>query len=218
MLHIFIYTRSVSSMMNGEEKNVMLRVDDMVITDNEMEIPDNIFDSNDEDDEFESKKDKKRIHCIKTDGKGWQCRNKPKDGHTLCENHLSLSKPHSKKSDKATAVGTGIRKGRGRAAKKGSSSGPNPYEFYYYSGFGPLWGKRRGDRGSEGKKMEGKAVDNGYRNDKTTSSSLQIGNGRFDYVDDDDEDDDDDDDDRDGDSGKKRMRKPVKARSLKSLM
>ncbi|GLT62460.1 hypothetical protein SLA2020_350990 [Shorea laevis] len=51
----------------------------------------------------------------------------------------------------AAAAAAGARRARARAAnsKKGSSSS-NPYEFYYYSGFGPLWGRKRGDRGGGG--------------------------------------------------------------------
>jgi hypothetical protein len=102
----------------------------------------------------------------------------------------------------------------------------NPYEFYYYSGFGPLWARKRGDRGlggaadasksNEAAKLVDSMTINTTRS-STPSSSSQIDNNNddFDYVDDDD---DDDEDDANGDSGKKRMRKPVKARSLKSLM
>jgi hypothetical protein len=84
-----------------------------------------------------------------------------------------------------------------------------------------LWGKRRGDRDAVNKN-EDKDVDNGTIIDSMTqnttpfSSSSPIENNRqFDYVE---EEEDDDDDDKEEDSGKKRMRKPVKARSLKSFM
>ncbi|KAJ0110382.1 hypothetical protein Patl1_00481 [Pistacia atlantica] len=199
---------SVASMMDGEEKAVMFKVEDMIIDDNGME-------DNEEtkmEDKFGFEKEYKTLYCIKTDGKGWQCRNEAKDGYTMCDHHLSLTKSYgnntssfSKKPDKGIAV----RRGRARA-KKGSSSSSNPYEFYYYSGFGPLWGKRRGDKVNEGKKVEDREVEDMNQQSKTPSSS-QIED--IDFVDD-----EDDEDDENGDSGKKRMRKPVKARSLKSLM
>lgn len=216
------YTRSVASMMDGEEKAVMFKVDEMVIDDNEMEMLDNY--SNDEikieeEDEFGLDKEYKTVYCLKTDGKGWQCRNEARHGHSLCDHHLSLLKSYSssssithsvKKSDKAMAFVAGSRRGRVRTSKKGSSSS-NPYEFYYYSGFGPSWGKRRGDKVIEEKRCELKGDESILVNDKTPSSS-QIDNEEFDFVDDDDE------EEENGDSGKKRTRKPVKARSLKSLM
>ncbi|KAL5859664.1 hypothetical protein ACOSQ4_000960 [Xanthoceras sorbifolium] len=219
---------SVASMMDGEDKAVMFKVDDMVIDDNDIEESDKMFDNNERlqiEDDFSFDKEDKPLHCIKTDGKGWHCRNELRDGHNLCDHHLSLLKSYNttinnspKKLDKAVAVGTSGRRGRARAAKKGSSSASNPYEFYYYSGFGPLWGKRRGERVSQGKKMlEIKEVENNsYANDKTPQSfSSLTDNGGFDYIDDE----DDEEDEENGDSTcKKRTRKPVKARSLKSLM
>ncbi|GLT46580.1 hypothetical protein SLA2020_203240 [Shorea laevis] len=124
------------------------------------------------------------------------------------------------------------RRGRPRSVKKGSSSAnSNPYEFYYYSGFGPLWGKRRGERGGGGgevSKNDTKEVDdtkeidehngttNTHQNNTSSSSSSQI-NGNteeFDFMDDEDEEEYEEEDD----GKRKRMRKPVKARSLKSLM
>ncbi|XP_039021332.1 uncharacterized protein LOC120153447 [Hibiscus syriacus] len=117
---------------------------------------------------------------------------------------------------------TGSRRGRARASRKDSFSTPNPYEFYYYSGFGPSWVKKRRD-GDEGKginknQIEPKEVENNIcvitsQNNSALLSSSQIDdNEEYDYVDEEEE------DDENGDSGKKRMRKPIKARSLKSLM
>ncbi|GMI85914.1 MATERNAL EFFECT EMBRYO ARREST 46, EMBRYO SAC DEVELOPMENT ARREST 8 [Hibiscus trionum] len=109
--------------------------------------------------------------------------------------------------------------GSRRASGKGPSSASNPYEFYYYSGFGPSWGKkRRGGgkvKGINKNHMEPKEVEiNGSvitaQNNSALSYSSQIDdNEEFDYVDEGEEEED---------SGKKRMRKPIKARSLKSLM
>ncbi|KHN26945.1 hypothetical protein glysoja_031022 [Glycine soja] len=119
----------------------------------------------------------------------------------------------------------------------GAVESSNPYEFYYYSGFGPLWGKRRGDRnGGEGSKNSSVGVENstmveskngvGGADDGINDNvaSVEVGpsvsemehEGIIDYVDDDEE--EEGEEEGVDDSGKKRMRKPVKARSLKSLM
>lgn len=195
------------------------------------------------------------IHCQKNDGKGWQCKKEAKEGHTFCEHHLTLLRSYSNNNNNAVASSSCINqlssssisskkaqtlahrrtRGSSRSGKKTgtNSNSKNPYEFYYYSGFGPLWGRKRGDRNGNEKRNEngtGSIVvddddddDDKEGNDAETtprSSSSQMGNEGFHYVDEDDGDDDDEDDDdgSGGDSGKKRMRKPVKARSLKSLM
>ncbi|PON68065.1 WRC domain containing protein [Parasponia andersonii] len=144
------------------------------------------------------------------------------------------------KSAAAAAVeATPARRTRGRAAaaasKKGSTtSNNNPYEFYYYSGFGPLWGRKRGERAeiraaavaeadvaaatrenSGGGSSSHSTPPSSSNTTMTTTASRLIDNQEFDYVDDEDE---DADIGSGADSGKKRMRKPVKARSLKSLM
>lgn len=117
---------------------------------------------------------------------------------------------------KTKALATNRRRARA-VNKKGSSSSlsANPYEFYYYSGFGPLWGKRRGERvrdDKDDKKM--KQIEN---DDEKIAPMVVEGvyeqDDEYDVVDDDDE------EEMSGDCMvKKRMRKPVKARSLKSLM
>ncbi|XP_059637685.1 uncharacterized protein LOC132279665 [Cornus florida] len=158
------------------------------------------------------------IMCCKSDGKGWQCRRVAKEGHSLCEHHWaqlrnysSLAHPGSKKSDKASEKGAAIR--RRPRTKKASVS--NPHEFYYYSGFGPRWGKKRGNTvevanvSSDTKLVVEPEI-------TTASSSHQIDDEVFDYIEEDDDDDDDEDENRG--IGKKRGRKPIKARSLKSLM
>ncbi|XP_012083342.1 uncharacterized protein LOC105642953 isoform X2 [Jatropha curcas] len=235
---------SVASLMEDAEDKAAMTVDNMIIDDNyEMERiaeKKRVFDDYQEmkiGSEFKLKKGGKLHCCNKTDGKGWHCKNETKEGHSICDHHFILLKsynnvsnscislptsPSTKKQEKVNLAGG--RRGRGKAAKKGSSSTSNPYEFYYYSGFGPLWGKRRGgDKFGEGNKNESKeseinGMDIGPRNttpSPTTCSSIEH-HEEFDFVD---EDDDDEEDSENGDSGaKKRMRKPVKARSLKSLM
>ncbi|KAG8653533.1 uncharacterized protein LOC110616140 isoform X2 [Manihot esculenta] len=227
---------SVASLMEDAEDKaaIKMRVDNMVIDDNyEMEgIAEkkkrvlNDYEEMKMVNEFKFKK-----CCNKTDGKGWHCKNEPREGHSMCDHHLNVTccvglptSPSSKKQDKGIA-GAGGRRGRAKATKKGSSSNSNPYEFYYYSGFGPLWGKRRGDRGEGNKGGDKEIESNGIisvadistpQNTTSCVAPSPIEDLEdFDYVD---EDDDDEEDNQNSDSRKKRVRKPVKARSLKSLM
>ncbi|KAG6725462.1 hypothetical protein I3842_02G033400 [Carya illinoinensis] len=229
---------SVASMMNA----VAAKAEYMVVSDNHIvEKQAKMFDHSEERsrswNEFGSEKLRlgagRSSCCQKTDGKGWQCRNESKEGQSFCDRHLSHLRSYNnnynigslRRGPEAAAV-AGARRARGRAGKKGSSS--NPYEFYYYSGFGPLWGRKRGDKRSGGNKKDieaAKLVDNNgaatnittAQRDQGTPSSSQLDNGEdFDYVDE--EDDEDEGAAANNDSGKKRMRKPVKARSLKSLM
>ncbi|KAL4351832.1 hypothetical protein GQ457_06G031900 [Hibiscus cannabinus] len=185
---------SVASMMGNEDKSIM-KVEGMVIDDDDgMKIGDQF-------------------------GFRTQCEAEEKESRQDCS---LKSRSHDNGNNPSNNVGT--RRGRAQAAKKGSSSASNPYEFYYYSGFGPSWGRRRG--GSEMRKnmiIEGKDVENNIsavtaQNNNTTSSSSS---SQFDNIEEidfvDDEDDEEDDENVDS-GGKKRMRKPVKARSLKSLM
>ncbi|KAG5622142.1 hypothetical protein H5410_007360 [Solanum commersonii] len=155
--------------------------------------------------------------CVKNDGKGWQCSRESKRGHNLCEHHFAqvLKKQYSSSNNESahstttsTAAGavaaaetTQSSRGRPHRPKKSSSS-----EFYYYSGFGPLWGKKRGSS-STGKSTQG-----------AQSSSSQMDNEGFDYIEDDEGDNDDDEEIENSKLKIKRTRKPIKARSLKSLM
>ncbi|CBI40435.3 hypothetical protein VitviT2T_023841 [Vitis vinifera] len=173
-------------------------------------------------DEIASTKNKTILFCNKSDGKGWQCRKAAKEGHALCEHHLaqlrsynSSNQSSSRKLDKP-ADRPSVRR-RGRGLKKPPS---NPNEYYYYSGFGPLWGKKRGGSKPESNRNE-------LKTESPPSYSSQIDSPddpdqkieEEHHHDDDDEDDDDMvDEEENGESAKKRNRKPVKARSLKSLM
>ncbi|XP_028769315.1 growth-regulating factor 3-like [Neltuma alba] len=251
---------SVASMMDADDQTKPFpKIEDMavVVHDNEAKVLEDIDEGR--------IADETTSFCLKTDGKNWHCKNEAKQGQSFCEHHLSLLRSYnnnnsvsynhnntssSKKAAAAAAAAAvasaaGARRGKARAAKRASSSSSssaasNPYEFYYYSGFGPLWGKRRGDRNGEGsnnhrsKNEQLKGVENSTiteaeeANEETTqntsspsrsSSSSQMDNEEFDYgMDDDEEDEEDEEEGANGDSGKKRMRKPVKARSLKSLM
>ncbi|KAK8639701.1 hypothetical protein V6N13_138072 [Hibiscus sabdariffa] len=133
--------------------------------------------------------------------------------------------PRKKAAENYENQPTGTRRGRARTSRRGSSSASNPYEFYYYSGFGPSWGKkRRGGykvKGIGRNHFEPKEVENNgsvitAQNNSALSSSQIDDSEEFDYVEEEEE--EEEDDDENGDSGKKRTRKPIKARSLKSLM
>lgn len=185
--------------------------------------------------------------------KGWPCMNEVRQGQSFCEQHLSYSllTPHHHTSKKPqaqaqpSAPGTRRGKPRGAAGKKaaaGAGASSNPYEFYYYSGFGPSWSKRRGDRNGGGEGSKNNSV--GVENSTMVESENVVGGGADDVVDDingnvasvevvpsvsemehdgiidyvDDDEEEEGEEEGVDDSGKKRMRKPVKARSLKSLM
>ncbi|CAN0889997.1 hypothetical protein LINGRAHAP2_LOCUS16223 [Linum grandiflorum] len=140
-----------------------------------------------------------------------------------------------------TASSAARRGGKAKAAKKratpASTSSSNPYEFYYYSGFGPRWGKqRRADRGDGrggGGNLDGRdqvitgsaemngggsPAASGLSRGNSSSPSMEV----LDFLDEDYDDDEDEEEEEEEEIGvdcrKKRMRKPVKARSLKSLM
>ncbi|KAL0459370.1 UNVERIFIED_CONTAM: hypothetical protein Slati_0564200 [Sesamum latifolium] len=174
-------------------------------------------------------KNQQIILCCKTDGKSWQCKREAAKGNSLCEHHLSLVKNynslahHAAKKSEKPAPPESRRRPR---PKKASSSSSNPYEFYYYSGFGPRWGKKRGDQSTNcknnGNCIVPKVVDD-HEHEREVSRRVDDNGDEFDYVeyedDDEEEDEDEDDEERKGNGNeKKRMRKRIKARSLKSLM
>lgn len=153
--------------------------------------------------------------CKKTNGKRWRCTRATKEGHYFCDYH---SKPRRHSTNNYTAVSTVERAGpavtevtkrRGRPPKKAGTqtTTTKSNQFYYYSGFGPLWGKHRNERGPGGWESP-PAETEGVSSPPRPTSSLQIDGEEI-----------DDEDEVSGDSvGRKRVRKPVKARSLKSLM
>ncbi|CAH8334519.1 unnamed protein product [Eruca vesicaria subsp. sativa] len=132
-------------------------------------------------------------------------------------------------------------RGSGKKAQASSTtaaaSNNNPYEFYYYSGFGPRWGRKRG--GGSGDEEKIVLTDNkngGCEDNKKSNSSgeesyktaaFEHGSSSFDGFEFMEEDYDDVVDQSIGGHAKKlkstvkkmkRGRKPVKERSLKSLM
>ncbi|XP_045788107.1 uncharacterized protein LOC123883374 [Trifolium pratense] len=131
-------------------------------------------------------------------------------------------------------VGPGPRRGRGRPKKSAAgSSSSNNNEFYYYSGFGPLWAKRRSD------KFEGEGEEDDSNKSVVTLGGTNNNDDKINVVNHDynnnvgvefgcsvdvnvvpciSDEEDYYDDYCDNENGKRRMRKPVKERSLKSLM
>ncbi|GFY92516.1 hypothetical protein Acr_08g0009120 [Actinidia rufa] len=163
--------------------------------------------------------DMEKVICCKTDGKAWKCKKETSRGHPLCEHHLaqirtynSLAHPLSGKKSVAAPEKAAASTRRPRLKKSGSNSNlnPNPQEFYYYSGFGPRWGKKRGSNNpvNNNNKVRLQEFEEGAA---PSSSSSQIDHDLCDYV-------EDDYDEEEDEFGKKRGRKPIKARSLKSLM
>ncbi|KAL3536798.1 hypothetical protein ACH5RR_000164 [Cinchona calisaya] len=151
------------------------------------------------------------IFCCNIDEKGKQCKMLAKNGQSQVKKSESRRRPRPKKPASS------------------SSSSSNPYEFYYYSGFGPPWGKRRGVRAStaaaikEAKEDEDEELRFSTSPQSSSDKNIveinsQIDKDGLDYVEEDEEDDDEDDKNENNGLGRKRCRKPIKARSLKSLM
>ncbi|XP_073042369.1 uncharacterized protein [Primulina eburnea] len=148
------------------------------------------------------------IMCCKTDGKSWKCRRQAAEGNSLCEHHLSMVRSYSSSSHTTTKysskpVAEGRR--RPRIKKPAAPSSSNPYVFYYYSGFGPRWGKKRGEHGTNSN--AGETAENLDRGHYIEPSNLSETDEEFEF--------EEEDEDQ---NKKKRSRKKVKARSLKSLI
>lgn len=156
-----------------------------------------------EEDEEEVKLEEDVNYCSKTDENGnWICGLEAKEGETFCEFHLRsyialtphVGHPVAKKSTAKSGKNTGAKKAKIEE---------NPYHsFNYYSGFGPNWGKRRAAR-ELGKTIEVVATPSSSNGTEDLSVF---------------EDEEEDDDEKSGVNGTKRVRKRIKARSLKSLM
>ncbi|XP_022879056.1 uncharacterized protein LOC111396780 isoform X2 [Olea europaea var. sylvestris] len=166
------------------------------------------------------KKDREIIFCCKTDGKGWKCKREAAEGNSLCKHHLSLVRnynnwapPAAKKVDKVAADSHRCP----RARKVGLTS--NPHEFYYYSGFGPRWGKKRGEKNQISNSRDAsKNID--QRHEMAQSSMSQIDIEESDIEDEIEYEEEEEEENSESESRRKRKRarKPIKARSLKSLM
>ncbi|TYI69628.1 hypothetical protein E1A91_D08G165700v1 [Gossypium mustelinum] len=191
--------------MVGSQEQAIMKVGGMII------------DDNGDNDEI---KTAKKTQCQEEEALLQSSNNNSSSSSSDGGNNMNPTSLTSKKADNQL---TRSRRGsRARTSRRGgSSSASNLNDFYYYSGFGPSWGKRRhgSDKESEISKNLVEVENNDSvttaQNNSTLSSSSQIDdNEEFDYV----EEEEEEEDDENEYSGEKRTRKPIKARSLKSLM
>ncbi|KAI3681789.1 hypothetical protein L6452_36594 [Arctium lappa] len=154
------------------------------------------------------------VMCGKTDDNGWQCGRLVKNGDTICDHHVNELRDQAVwTSKKSRAVNASSRPRQNN--KRASTS---PYEFYYYTGFGPSWGKKRGSTATTSNTYNEMISDDDMDIRKEMEKRFEpdvseIGPTKMELT--------YDDDNKKGKSGiigKKRGRKPIKARSLKSLM
>ncbi|KAG9441437.1 hypothetical protein H6P81_017291 [Aristolochia fimbriata] len=87
------------------------------------------------------------IRCRRSGSRGWKCWREAKLGHSFCEHHLSLTHNRSALREYSDPVaGSADRRTRERKPPPLPSS---VVDFYFYSGFGPRWRKRRGTQLAE---------------------------------------------------------------------
>ncbi|RRT50692.1 hypothetical protein B296_00040807 [Ensete ventricosum] len=153
--------------------------------------------------------------CKKSDGEGWHWKRLAHHPHSLCNYHLaklrfySCSHGHGKASESSKEGHGDV----GRRKKKTEVAGADSSFYYYYSGFGPWRGKTRGSSSDNG---EGCSYPAAEEEEVETPMAGE---------DEDSEDDDHDNSGRDGNDGReegrsyrRKGRKRMKARSLKSLL
>jgi len=80
-------------------------------------------------------------YCKKNDGKGWHCKRPAQLPHSFCSYHLAQTRAYSSShrastTDHASEAAT--------AAETRAEGGDSDNLYYYYDGFGPWQGKRRG--------------------------------------------------------------------------
>ncbi|XP_057980418.1 uncharacterized protein LOC131166127 [Malania oleifera] len=156
--------------------------------------------------------------CSRSDGRGWHCNREAKQGHTLCEHHLAQLRSYTTKGAAAVAHSAVAAASCPRRNRKKPLISTNPHEFYYYSGFGPWWGKKRGGS-TNGESNKTAALEAATGTAAFSSSRIDQSGDKteeLDFVVD-----NYNDGDREGNGNgaeRKRTRKPVKVRSLKSLM
>ncbi|KAH0463146.1 hypothetical protein IEQ34_007728 [Dendrobium chrysotoxum] len=172
--------------------------------------------------EMESSGSDAMIKCKKTDGKGWHCKRLAQSPHSLCSYHLTQLRSYRTRFDDQVSGDH-----RKKYAFSVDSGGSASNYYYYYSILGPWWGKRRGpvNESSEGNEENG--ISSKDCNGKSADSEAAVD---VDTVDEEEEVEEEEDY---GESYgnvpymkkkktkrmiKRKGRKPVKARSLKSLL
>ncbi|KAJ4956761.1 hypothetical protein NE237_013544 [Protea cynaroides] len=126
----------------------------------------------------------------KTDGKGWwKCKKEGKRGYSLYDHHNTQLKSYYIKNKNNYLSGRGLKSNGKRSSSKMPTS-----NYYYYIGFGPEW-RGKGRVQSEKRYMDVNSVFSSSSSDDTAGED-------------------------DGNVGKKKKkaRKPVRTRSLKSLL
>ncbi|KAI0513937.1 hypothetical protein KFK09_009969 [Dendrobium nobile] len=172
--------------------------------------------------EMESSGSGAMIKCKKTDGKGWHCKRLAQSPHSLCSYHLTQLRSYRTRFDDQVSGDH-----RKKYAFSVDSGGSASNYYYYYSILGPWWGKRRGPvtESSEGNEENG--ISSKDCNVKSADSEAAVD---VNAVEEEEEDDDEDYGESFGNVTylqkkkktkrmiKRKGRKPVKARSLKSLL
>lgn len=168
----------------------------------------------------EEERENKPIFCSKTVGEGnWECGSEAKEGHSLCEFHLAHLENYNNSGNPVSKKSAKLAKNRLAHWAKKSKSESNPYEIYYYSGFGPRWGKKRGaEKQAEPAKVVESEIEVAATTPPSSNSSRIISIEKFQYLEDDEDEEEEDDETIDGNRLKRGRKKRIKARSLKSLM
>lgn len=142
-------------------------------------------------------KDTSIAYCKKTDGKGWHCKRQAQLPNSLCSYHLAQIKAYSSNhralTDSPSTVAdsgkcSSNHRKRKAAGEEATDKGSGFY--YYYEGFGPWRGKRRGRPVSAGSSASAVLNSCGgnivkVKEDSSSKESTILDNG------------DDDDDDND---------------------
>ncbi|XP_074279835.1 uncharacterized protein LOC141605096 [Silene latifolia] len=145
---------------------------------------------------------------------------------TPVSNVLPKKRGRPRKSTSAASAGNNGSTTNCKSNNKGSNNNnnnnnkndDNPYQFYYYSGFGPSWSKRRGEtKFNSAPQLDNCNImddddnkDNNNGHEIESFKSVIDAQRELDYI--------EDEEDEEEWYGGGRARKPIKARSLKSLM
>ncbi|KAH7669580.1 WRC domain-containing protein [Dioscorea alata] len=169
----------------------------------------------------ELKKRESNDMCNKSDGKGWRCKKPVQPPHTLCHYHLAQLRSYNAAYRAPSSTGA-VANQRRKPGIGGLTDNGGDF-YYYYSGFGPWRGKRRSggkvvddeedddDDGDKDDNEEEEDDDNGVK-------GVEIDSLEEDGSDDDDEDELEERKRKSNGVCRKRGRRRIKARSLKSLL